>query len=171
MRTQPCTDMQQPRPPEDRSPPSIALIASDEEVVLHVPGFAVLRAAFEAEGYYDEAADGDPEEQDLSLIEVLDAPHAVRASEAMEGEAVWPLADLGLTDPSLRRLFPAARWTAEAAGPTLVVQYLLVLAWALRAEARPEERQRLLGNSAAWSPATIADAYQSLPADWKGVRC
>jgi hypothetical protein len=153
------------QPPE--SP--LSLNASDEEVILHVRGFAVLRAAYEAEGYYDEAADGDPEEQDLYLIEVLDAPLATRAAEALEGEAVWPLADLGLTDPAVRRLLPAARWTAAAAGPPLVARYLLVLARALHEEVRPEARQRLLQASAAWSPAAITDAFESLPAEWKAV--
>jgi hypothetical protein len=141
----------------------IALLASDEEVLLHVRGFAVLRATYEAEGYYDEAADGDPEEQNLYLIEVLDARRATRAAEAVEGEAVWPLADLGLADPVVRRLFPVAGGCPDADAPTLVAQYLLVLAYALEVEREPQARQRLLTASAGWSPAVIADAYQALP--------
>jgi hypothetical protein len=149
------------------SRPPVFPIVSDEETVLHAPGFAVLRASYEAEGYYDEAADGDPEEQDLYRIEVLDAPRATQAAEARGGEAVWPLADLGLTDPSLRRLFPAARWSAEDTGPSLVARYLLVLAWALQQEARGDAAQELLSASAGWSPAAIADAYEALPAGWR----
>jgi hypothetical protein len=142
-------------------------IVSDEETILHVPGFAVLRASYEAEGYYDEAADGDPEEQDLYRIEVLDAPRATAASEALEGEAVWPLANLGLTDPALRRLFPATRWSAEDLGLSPAARYLLVLAWALQEEGRPEARQKLLQASAGWSPAVIAAAFEALPAGWR----
>jgi hypothetical protein len=145
----------------------VSLSASDEEVVLHVRGFAVLRAIFEAEGYYDEAADGDPEEQDLYWIELLDAPRASRAAEALDGQAVWPLADLGLCAATLRRLFPAERWTAEPAGPALVTQYLLVLAWALQDELHPDARHRLLQASATWPPAAITDAFLSLPAAWR----
>src|SRR6266852_3756176 len=109
----------------------IVLLASEEEVLLHVRGFAVLRATYEAEGYYDETADGDPEEQNLYLIEVLDARRATRAAEAVEGEAVWPLADLGLTDPTVRRLFPVAGGCPATDEAALVAQYLLVLAHAL----------------------------------------
>jgi hypothetical protein len=161
--------MQPSGAPKERICHPASLNASDEEVVLHVRGFAVLRAIYEAEGYYDEAADGDPEEQDLFLIELLDAPRASRAAEALDGRAVWPLADLGLCAATVRRLFPAARWTAEAAGPPLVAQYLLMLAWALQEEARPETRYRLLQASATWSPAAITDAFQSLPARWREV--
>jgi hypothetical protein len=146
-----------------------SLSASDEEVVLHVRGYAVLRATYEAEGYYDETADGDPEEQDLYLIELLDAPRAMRAAEALDGKAVWPLADLGLCAATLQRLFPAVRWTAAAAGLPLVAQYLLVLAWAMQDEARPEARYRLLRASAGWSAAVIADAFAALPAGWQEV--
>src|SRR5260370_20471375 len=89
--------------------PEVTRLASDEEVLLHVRGFAVLRATYEAEGYYDETADGDPEEQNLYLIEVLDARRATRAAEAGEGGAGWPPAELGLTHPTVRRLFPVAR--------------------------------------------------------------
>ena len=56
----------------------IALLASDEEVVLHVRGFAVLRATYEAEGYYDETADGDPEEQNFHLLTTV-WPNSQRA--------------------------------------------------------------------------------------------
>ncbi len=145
----------------------ITLIALDEEIVLHVRRFAVLRAAYEAEGYYDETADGDPEEQDLYLIELLDAPRAARASEAVEGEAVWPLADLGLAENTLRRLFPAARWNTETHGPALVAQYLLVLAHSLSEETERAARQRLLVASVAWSPLVITDAYEALPDPWQ----
>jgi hypothetical protein len=147
----------------------VMLMASDEEVVLHVRGFAVLRAAYEAEGYYDEEADGDPEEQDLYLIEVLDAPRATRAAEAVEGEAVWPLADLGLADPTLRRLFPVAGEAADLDELAPVEQYLLVLADALAEEDEPAARQRVLTASAGWSPAVIADAFQALPARWRAA--
>jgi hypothetical protein len=145
----------------------ILRVASDEEVVLHVRGFAVLRATYEAEGYYDEAADGDPEEQDLYLIEVLDAPRTADTGEAVEDEAVWPLAELGLAENSLRRLFPAARWADEARGAPLAAQYLLVLARALTEAAGAPQRQRLLSASAGWAPAVIADAFEALPADWR----
>src|SRR5438309_5006082 len=101
-----------------------ALLVSDEEVLLHVRGFAVLRATYEAEWYYDETADVDPEEQNLYLIEVLDACRATRAVEALEGEAVWPLADLGLTDPVVRRLFPVAGGRPTNDEAALVAQYL-----------------------------------------------
>jgi hypothetical protein len=152
---------------EERMKSPIALRASDEEVVVHVRGFAVLRATYEAEGYYDETADGDPEEQDLYLIEVLDARRATRAAEAVEGEAVWPLADLGLGDPMLRRLFPVAGEDSEVEELTLVEMYLLVLAVALQEEDEPVARQRLLMTSAGWSSAVIADAFQALPARWR----
>src|SRR5713226_2167781 len=122
----------------------IALLVSDEEVLLHVRGFAVMRATYEAEGYYDETADGDPEEQNLYLIEVLDACRATRAVEALEGEAVWPLADLGLTDPTVRRLFPVAGACPSTNEAALVEQYLLVLAHTLEVEREPQARQRLL---------------------------
>lgn len=145
------------------------LAASDEEVVVHVRGLVVLRATYEAEGYYDETADGDPEEEELYVIEVLDAPRATRAAETMGGEAVWPIANLGLTDPVLRRLFPVADWQSEGEGLSLVEKYLLVLAHALREENEPEARQRLLTASAAWSPAIIADAFQELPARWRAA--
>jgi len=143
------------------------LAASDEGVVLHVRGFAVLRATYEAEGYYDETADGDPEEEELYLIEVLDAPLATRAAEAMDGEAVWPLAHLGLSDPVLRRLFPVAEGQSDAEELSIVEKYLLVLAHALESERAPAARQRLLAASAGWSPAVIADAFHELPAGWR----
>src|SRR5947209_5389080 len=128
----PCrVERRRPRKGSKRMDRPIALLASDEEVALHVRGFAVLRSAYEAEGYYDETAGGDPEEQDLYLVEVLDAPRAARAGEAMEGEPVWPLADLELAENSLRRLFPAVRWASRMAEPPPVVRYLLVLGHAL----------------------------------------
>src|SRR5260370_40985274 len=110
--------------------PEVTRLASDEEVLLHVRGFAVLRATYEAEGYYDETADGDPEEQNLYLIEVLDARRATRAAEAVEGEAGGPLADLGLTDPTVRRLFPVAGACPSSHEAALVEQDLPELAHA-----------------------------------------
>jgi hypothetical protein len=161
--------MTSPDRPSDVVEPSLILLASDEEVVLHVPGFAVLRAGYEAEGYYDEAADGDPAEQDLYRVGVLDAPLRVPAAEAVEEELVGPLTDLGLTEASVWRLFPSARWTADADTLALVKRYLLVLAHALRGEQRPETRQRLLESSAGWAPEVIVDAFQSLPSEWREV--
>lgn len=137
--------------------------------MLHVPGFAVLRASYEAEGYYDEAANGDPVEQDLYRVEVLDAPLRARAAEALEGEPVGSLTDLGLTEPTLWHLFPSARWTPKSDTLGLVKRYLLVLAHALRDEERPGARQRLLESSAGWAPEVIGDAFQCLPPEWRGV--
>jgi hypothetical protein len=145
----------------------ISLIASDEEVILHVPGFAVLRAAYEAEGYYDEAADGDPAEEDLYPIEVLDAESTAQAEEALDGEAAGKLADLGLSDPTLRRLFPAARWEASDPGSGLVERYLLALAAALVGAPGSVERQQALEGSAGWSAAVIEDRFQALPDGWR----
>jgi hypothetical protein len=156
-------------PPARTVEPAPVLVASDEEVVLHVPGFAVLRAGYEAEGYYDEAADGDPAEQDLYRVEVLDATRGARAAEAIEGELDGPLTDLGLTEPTLWRLFPSARWTPDSDTLDLVKRYLLVLAHALRGEARPGARQRLLESSAGWAPEVIVDAFQSLPREWRDL--
>lgn len=145
----------------------MTLVASDEEVVLHVPGFAVLRAGYEAEGYYDEAANGDPAEQDLYRVEVLDASLDARAAEAVEGEMVRPLAHLQLTEPILWRLFPSVRWTPDSVPLGLVKRYLLVLAHALRGEARPGARQRLMEDSAGWAPEVIDDAFHCLPPEWR----
>jgi hypothetical protein len=80
---------------------------------------------------------------------------------------VGPLADLGLTEPALRRLFPSARWTPDADPLGLVKRYLLVLAYALRGEARPEARQRLVDDSAGWAPEVIEDAFSGLPPGWR----
>jgi hypothetical protein len=57
--------MTTPDQPSGAVEPRPIMVATDEEVVLYVPGFAVLRAGYEAEGYYAEAADGDPAQQDL----------------------------------------------------------------------------------------------------------
>jgi hypothetical protein len=156
-------------PPFDAPDPPLTLVASDEEVVLHVPGFAVLRAGYEAEGFYDEAADGDPAEQDLYRVEVLDGPRGARAAEAIDAERIEPLADLGLTEPTLWRLFPSARWASDADTLDLVKRYLLVLAHALHAPARPGARQRLLEDSAGWAPEVIADRFHSLPPEWRAL--
>ncbi len=153
--------MQERNPAPDVRPP--ALMVADDEVVLHARGFAVLVAAFEAEGYYDETADGDPEEQDLYRIEVLDAAQAARAVEALEGEAAGPLQALGLTEPTLRRLFPATRWAAGPDRLPPVAHYLLALAHALREATGPLARQRLLEASAAWSMEEIEARVASLP--------
>jgi hypothetical protein len=158
-----------PDQPSDVVAPPLMLVESDEEVVLHVPGFAVLRAGYEAEGYYDEAANGDPAEQDLYRVEVLDASLRARAAEALEGDPVEPLTDLGLTEPTLWRLFPSARWTSESDTLGLVKRYLLVLAHALRDEERPGARQRLLESSAGWAPEVIGDAFQCLPPEWRAL--
>jgi hypothetical protein len=155
--------------PSDSAAPVLTLTASDEEVLLRVSGFVVLRAAYEAEGYYDESAGGDPQEQDLYRVEVLDAPRAARAVEAMEGDSVGPLVDLGLTDALLWRLFPAARWAPDADPLALVERYLLILAHALSEEVRPVARQLLLESSANWSPEVVMDAFQSLPPEWRHV--
>jgi hypothetical protein len=159
--------MTSPDQPSDVDKPPLILVSSDEEVVLHVPGFAVLRAGYEAEGYYDEAADGDPAEQDLYRVEVLDATRSLRAAEAAEGELGSPLTDLGLTEPTLWRLFPSARWTPDSDPLGLVKRYLLVLARALRDEERPGARQRLLESSAGWAREVIVDAFESLPPEWR----
>lgn len=162
--------MSSPDPPSncDAVESSLALVASDEEVVLHLRGFAVLRAGYEAEGYYDEAADGAPAEQDLYRVEVLDGAQGERAAEACEGESIGPLANLGLSEPTLWRLFPSARWTPDDDDPLgLVKRYLLVLAHALRDEAWPAARQGILAGSAGWSPEVITDGFQSLPPRWQ----
>lgn len=164
-----CLELEQEHRVLNSTPPLLTLTASDEEVVLHIRGFAVLRAVYEAEGYYDEAADGDPEEQDLYRVEVLDAASAGQAAEALEGEPVGRLAALGLTDPRLRRLFPAARWAPDADALDQVKRYLLVLGHALREEGGRAARQRLLAASAAWPPEVIADAYPLLPAQWRAA--
>jgi hypothetical protein len=143
------------------------LLSSDEEVVLHVRGFAVLRAVYEAEGYYDETADGDPEEQDLFRIEVLDATRATDAAEAVEGASVWPLAELGLTHTEVRRLFPASRWTATGEPSALAAQYLLALARALTDAATPAGRERVLEESVGWPAAVIQDCCHALPRAWR----
>jgi hypothetical protein len=161
--------MRSPDPASAEAEKRPILLASDEEVVLHVPGFAVLRASYEAEGYYDEAAHGDPAEQDLYRVEVLDASLAARAAEAVEGELEAPLEHLGLAEPALQRLFPSARWDAESDPLGLVTRYLLVLAHALRDEEQPRARQRLLATSAAWAPEVIEDAFHSLPTDWQAA--
>jgi hypothetical protein len=152
-------------PPIDQ--PSLVLLSSDEEVVLHVRGFAVLRATYEAEGYYDQTTDGDPEEQDLYLIEILDAAQAVRASEAVEGDAVWPLFELGLPEPTLRRLFPAERRSSGGQKQALVECFLLVLAFELRRETSPGTRLYLLAAAATWSPMVVKEAFRSLPEQWR----
>jgi hypothetical protein len=154
-------------PPLTAADPAPSLRSSEEEVVLHLHGFAVLRAIYEAEGYYDEGADGDPEEQDLYCIEVLDALRATDAAEALEGEAVWPLVALGLTDVTVRRLFPAARWSPERDALTLARQYLLALAHALLDATSPAGRQRALEESVGWSPAVILDRAEALPLAWR----
>jgi hypothetical protein len=159
--------MTSPDQSSDRLEPALTLVASDEEVVLHVPGFTVLRAVYEAEGYYDEAANGDPAEQDLYRVEVLDATLGARAMEAVEGELVGPLTNLGLTEPTLWRLFPSAHWTPDSDTLDLVKGYLLVLAHALHGEERPGARQQLLEGSAGWAPEVIVDAFQCLPAEWR----
>jgi hypothetical protein len=161
--------MTSPDQPSDVVELPFILAASDEEVVLHVPGFAVLRAGYEAEGYYDEAANGDPAEQDLYWVEVMDARLGARAADAMEVERVGPLTDLGLTDPTLWRLFLSARWAPGSDPVGLVKRYLLVLAHALRDEERPGARQRLLESSAGWAPEVIMDAFQSLPSEWRAL--
>jgi hypothetical protein len=161
------SQMTSPDQPSGRVEPALTLVASDEEVVLHVPGFAVLRAVYEAEGYYDEASDGDPAEQDLYRVEVLDAPLGARATEAVEGELVGPLTNLGLTEPTRWRLFPSARWTPDSDTLDLVKRYLLVLAHALLGEERPRARQQLLESSAGWAPEVIVDAFHCLPAEWR----
>jgi hypothetical protein len=161
--------MTSPDQPSEVVESLFVLVASDEEVVLHVPRFVVLRAGYEAEGYYDEAANGDPAEQDLYRVEVLDASLRARAAEALERDPVEPLTDLGLTEPTLWRLFPSARWAPESDTLGLVKRYLLVLAHALRDEQRPGARQRLLECSAAWAPEVIVDAFQDLPPEWRGV--
>jgi hypothetical protein len=150
--------------------PELTMATSEEAVVLHVQGFAVLVATYEAEGYYDEEADGDPEEQDLYRIEVLDAREAVRASEAVDGEPVWPLVDMGLMEPTVRQLFPAARWTPDGDELAVVKRYLLVLAHELWQEEHPLARQRLLEASASWSPVLVEDGYRSLPSEWRQAR-
>ena len=147
---------------------NVRLIASDEEVVLHVPGFAVLRAVNEAEGYYDESADGDPAEEDLYRLEVLDASSADRAAELLETEVVGPLAQLGLADTGLLRRFPATRWEAVA-GPGLVTRYLLSLACALAEAIGPVERQQVLEASGGWSVELIEDRFQALPLSWRAA--
>jgi hypothetical protein len=161
--------MRSPDQPSESGAPPWIIVASDEEVVLRVPGFAVLRASYEAEGYYDEAANGDPVEQDLYRVEVLDAPLRARAAEALEGEPVGSLTDLGLSEPALWRLLPSARWAPESDPLGLVKRYLRVLAHALRDEERPGARQRLLESSAGWAPEVIGDAFQCLPPEWRGV--
>src|SRR5262249_1921762 len=149
------SSMTPPDRPSDVVQPPLTLTASDEEVVLHVPGFAVLRAGYEAEGYYDETANGDPAEQDLYRVEILDALLGARAAEVVEEERLGPLTDLGLTEPTVWRLFPSVRWTPDGDTLSLVKRYLLVLAHALRSEQRPEIRQRLLESSAGWAPEVI----------------
>jgi hypothetical protein len=143
------------------------LLTSDEEVVMHVRRFAVLRAVYEAEGYYDGSADGDPDEQDLFRIEVLDATRATDAAEAMEGAAVWPLAELGLTHTEVRRLFPASRWTATGESSALAAQYLLALAHALIDAATPAGRERVLEESVGWPAAMIQSCCDALPHAWR----
>jgi hypothetical protein len=159
--------MAEERPITEASPPAVTLAVSDEEVVLHVRGFAVLRATYEAEGYYDETADGDPEEQDLYRIEVLDAPRASRAAEAVEGAAVWPLADLGLVEPTVRRLFPAARWAPDRDELEIVRRYLMTLAHALQDADSATARERILQSSAQWAPSVIEDRYEAVPREWR----
>lgn len=152
-----------------RQDPPHWLTATDEEVVLYLPGFAVLRAAYEAEGYYDAAADGEPEEQDLYRVEVLDATRAALAEATIEGEREPPLANLGLTEPTVCRLVPATRWTPDGDPLGLLKRYLLVLGHTLRDEARPASRQRLLESSVGWSPEVIDDAFHALPPAWRAT--
>ena len=144
----------------------VVMIVSDDEVIVYVRGLAVLRAAYEAEGYYDEAADGDPEEQDLWHIEVLDRTRSVEAAEALGGRPLGPLAALGLTESRLHRLFPASHWTSSQSGPASVARYLLVLAHALAGASGPTERQRVLTASVLWLPEVIDDMAGSLLASW-----
>lgn len=147
--------------------PPVHVIASDEEVIVHVTGFAVLRAVYEAEGYYDEGADGDPAEEDLFRIEVLDTTRSILAAEAMEGEEIRQLADLGMPEPTVRRLFPASRWEADVNSSGLVIRYLLALAASLTEARGPAGRQRVLEASAGWSRAVIEDRFLALPPEWR----
>jgi hypothetical protein len=159
--------LRQNNDPIDRKEFVVRVRVSDEEVIAHVAGFAVVRAVYEAEGYYDESADGDPAEEDMYRIEVLDSRSAVPAAEAWDGEPIETLADLGLSDSTLRRLFPAARWEPNPEAARLVEQYVLALAAALTRAHGPVARQRVLEASAGWTAAVIEDRFEALPDDWK----
>jgi hypothetical protein len=149
--------------------PLLFLQVSDEETLLYMGGFAVIRAIYEAEGYYDEEADGEPEEEDLYLVQVLDALAAGEAAEAVESQSALYLASLRLNEPQIRRLFPAIRWSAEEEASRLVQQYLLALGHALYVASGPAARQRVLEGSAGWSAAVILDHFQGLPGHWQRV--
>jgi hypothetical protein len=98
---------------------------------------------------------------------VLDAPRVAQAAEAVEGELVGSLTDMGLTEPTLWRLFPSARWSPDADALGLVKRYLLVLAHVLHDEELPRARQRLLEKSAGWAPEVIVDAFLGPPPEWR----
>jgi hypothetical protein len=148
--------------------PELEWMASGEETELAVAGFARFRATFQGEGYYDDHSHGDPPEQDLYQIDILDASTESRDGWEVDDWAEEQYEDLGLSSPSYHLLLPAARTEEEEDVDEFryVKQYLLVLAYRLQTEP-PEYRSQILEESTCWSADLLEEAYDGLPDAWQ----
>ncbi|MFN3650163.1 MAG: hypothetical protein ACK47B_11340 [Armatimonadota bacterium] len=127
-----------------------------EDVNLEVPGILTLRANFLSEGLFDEAAQGDPDEEDLYEIELTDesddAPIPISFTRlAQSAPDAW-LAEVDEDEPEAPRSLP-------------IEGFLLALAWQL-AHTDPSEWYPLCESARRWDGWTIDDQLERLPADW-----
>jgi hypothetical protein len=150
-------------------PPVLEWIATGEETELFVGGFARFRATYQGEGYYDERSHGDPPEQDLYQVDILDGSAESREGWDVDDWGEESYEDLGLPSPSYHLLLPAARTSEEDDDVDefrYVKQYLLLLAYRLSTEP-PEYRAQILEESTCWSAELLEEAYDGLPTEWQ----
>lgn len=129
-------------------PPRPLLATQGEDVYLEVPGVLAIRATYLSEGLFDEAAGGDPEEEDLYEVEV-------------SGEAL----PLPLTFSRLAPAAPGLDLVEETGEPLPMERFALLLAWQLAAS-EPGEWEEICAAARGWSAWTIEDGLDRLPTDW-----
>src|SRR5262249_46657242 len=111
--------------------PLLEWMASGEEAELAVAGVARFRGTDQGEGYYDDRSHGDPSEQDLYQIDILDGSAESREGWDVEEWGEEQFEDLGLHTSSYHLLLPAVRTgdeEEEVDELRYAKQYLLVLA-------------------------------------------
>jgi hypothetical protein len=149
--------------------PLLEWMASGEEAELSVAAFARFRATYQGEGYYDDRSHGDPSEQDLYQIDILDASAESRDGWDVDEWGEEQFEDLGLHAPSYHLLLPAVRTGDEEDAVDelrYAKQYLLVLAYRLYTEP-PEYRAQIPEESTCWTIDLLEEAYDGLPAEWQ----
>jgi hypothetical protein len=149
--------------------PVLEWMALGEETELAVSGFARFRATYQGEGYYDERSHGDPPEQDLYQVDILDGSAESREGWEVDDWGEETYEDLGLPSPSYHLLLPSTQTgedEEEIDEYRYVKQYLLVLAFRLFTDP-PESRAQILDEATCWTADLLEEAYDGLPLEWQ----